>query len=46
MEKSIKLDIFYVNNLSFLLDMKILYKTLKLVLLKKKQYQDFKKFYE
>ena len=28
-KKSIKLDIFYVNNLSFLLDMKILYKTLK-----------------
>lgn len=41
--KSIKLDIFYVLNISFLLDMKILFKTVMLVLLKKKQYEDFKK---
>lgn len=41
--KSIKLDIFYVENLSFFLDIEILFKTLILVLFKKKQYQDFKK---
>jgi undecaprenyl phosphate N,N'-diacetylbacillosamine 1-phosphate transferase len=41
--KSIKLDIFYVNNISFFLDMQILFKTLVLVLFKKKQYKDFKK---
>lgn len=41
--KSIKLDIFYVNNVSFFLDIEILFKTVVLVLFKKKQYQDFKK---
>jgi len=41
--KSIKLDIFYVENLSFFLDIEILFKTLILVLFKKKQYQDFNK---
>tara|TARA_B100000767_G_C19574425_1_gene454618 strand:- start:20 stop:595 length:576 start_codon:yes stop_codon:yes gene_type:complete len=41
--KSIKLDIFYVFNISFLLDMKILFKTVVLVLFKNKQYKDFKK---
>ena len=44
--KSIKLDIFYVNNVSFFLDLEILFKTVVLVLFKKKQYKDFKKFYE
>ena len=44
--KSIKLDIFYVHNLSFFLDIEILFKTVVLVLFKKKQYKDFKKFYE
>ena len=44
--KSIKLDIFYVNNLSFFLDIQILFKTIELVLFKKKQYKDLKKFYE
>lgn len=44
--KSIKLDIYYARNASFLLDIKILYKTVELVLFKKKQYKDFKKFYE
>ena len=44
--KSIKLDIYYSRNASFLLDIKILYKTVELVLFKKKQYKDFKKFYE
>ena len=44
--KSIKLDIFYVNNLSFFLDIQILFKTIDLILFKKKQYKDFKKFYE
>lgn len=41
--KSIKLDIYYVENLSFSLDVKILFKTLKLIIFKKKQYNDFKK---
>ena len=41
--KSIKLDIFYVNNICFFLDIEILFKTLVLVLFKKKQYKDFKK---
>jgi undecaprenyl phosphate N,N'-diacetylbacillosamine 1-phosphate transferase len=45
-KKSIKLDIYYVKNLSFLLDIKILFKTIELIVFKKKQYKDFKKFYE
>ena len=44
--KSVKLDVFYVYNVSFFLDMKILFKTVVLVLFKKKQYKDFKKTYE
>mgnify|MGYP000846958895 CR=1 FL=1 len=45
-KKSIKLDIYYVTKVSFILDIKIIYKTVELVLFKKKQYKDFKKFYE
>ena len=45
-DKSINLDIFYVKNISFSLDIKILIKTVFLVLLKKKQYKDFNKKYE
>jgi undecaprenyl phosphate N,N'-diacetylbacillosamine 1-phosphate transferase len=45
-KKSMSLDIHYVSNVSFLLDMKILYQTFKLIILKKKQYQDFNKFCE
>ena len=41
--KSIKLDIFYVENVSFFLDLKILIKTIFIVFLNKKQYKDFKK---
>jgi undecaprenyl phosphate N,N'-diacetylbacillosamine 1-phosphate transferase len=44
--KSIKLDIYYTKNISFFLDIKILFKTLELILFKKKQHKDFKKFYE
>ncbi|MDC0350831.1 sugar transferase [Candidatus Pelagibacter sp.] len=44
--KSIKFDIFYVSHVSFLLDVKILWRTIKLIISRKKQYQDFKKFYE
>ena len=44
--KSIKFDIYYVNNVSFILDIQILLKTALLILSKKKQYKDFKKFYE
>jgi lipopolysaccharide/colanic/teichoic acid biosynthesis glycosyltransferase len=44
--KSIKLDIYYVTHVSFLLDLKILLETFKVIILRKKQYQDFKKFNE
>ncbi len=44
--KNIKLDIYYTKNVSFFLDIQILFKTIELVLFKKKQYKDFKKFYE
>ena len=44
--KSIKLDIYYAKNISFFLDVQIFFKTIKLILFKKKQYKDFKKFYE
>jgi len=44
--KSIKFDVYYAKNVSFFLDMQIIFKTLKLILYKKKQYNDFKKFYE
>jgi len=44
--KSIKLDIYYTKNVSFILDMQILFKTVKLILYRKKQFNDFKKFYE
>jgi len=41
--QSIKLDINYVKNVSFVLDLKILFKTILIVLVNKKQYNDFKK---
>jgi undecaprenyl phosphate N,N'-diacetylbacillosamine 1-phosphate transferase len=43
---SIKLDIYYTKNVSFFLDIQIFFKTMELILFKKKQYKDFKKFYE
>ena len=45
-KKSVKFDNYYVEKLSFSLDLKIIYKTVELILLKKKQYKDFEKFYE
>lgn len=45
-KKSIKIDIIYIQNISFTLDMKILFKTLIIILFRKKQYKDFKKIYE
>jgi undecaprenyl phosphate N,N'-diacetylbacillosamine 1-phosphate transferase len=45
-KKSIKFDIFYVSNISFFLDMKILLRTVLLILFKTKQFEDFKKTYE
>ena len=44
--KSIKLDMYYTKNVSFFLDIQIFFKTMELILFKKKQYKDFKKFYE
>ena len=44
--KSIKLDIFYLNNISFFLDMQILFKTVVLVLFKKNNTKILKKLYE
>ena len=44
--RSIKLDIYYIKNVSFFLDIQIFFKTIELILFKKKQYKDFKKFYE
>jgi len=43
-KQSIKLDIYYVTKLSLYLDIKILFKTIILILFKQKQYNDFKKF--
>ena len=45
-KKSIDLDIYYSKNISFLLDLQIIFKTIFLILFRKKQYKDFKKFYE
>ena len=45
-KNSIKLDIYYTLNVNFFLDIKIILKTIKLIIFKKKQYKDFKKFYE
>ncbi len=42
--KSIRFDIYYVKNISFFLDIKILYKTMILVLFKRKQFEDFRKY--
>jgi undecaprenyl phosphate N,N'-diacetylbacillosamine 1-phosphate transferase len=44
--KSIRLDIYYSKNVSFFLDIQILFKTVELILFKKKLHKDFKKFYE
>ena len=45
-KNSIKLDIYYTLNVSFFFDIKIILKTIKLIIFKEKQYKDFKKFYE
>ena len=45
-KKSIKLDIYYALNVSFLLDIKILLKTFIVIFSGRKQHKDFRKFYE
>ena len=45
-KKSFKLDVYYVKNVSFFLDIKIILKTIEVLVFKKKQYKDFKKLYE
>lgn len=42
--KTIELDIYYSRNISFFLDLSIIFKTIKLILFNKKKYKDFKKF--
>lgn len=42
-KKSIRLDVFYALRPSFILDLKIIWRTIKLILFKQKTYQDFKK---
>ena len=42
-KKSIKLDVYYVNNISLNLDIKIIIRTIILILFNKKQYNDFRK---
>ena len=42
-KKSIKFDIEYTSKISFSLDIYIIFKTLKMILINKKQYQDFRK---
>ena len=41
-KKSIKLDVYYVNNISLILDIKIIIRTIILILFNKKQYNDFR----
>lgn len=43
-EKSLKLDVYYATKVNFFLDMKILFKTFMLIISRKKQFNDFKKF--
>ena len=43
-KKSFKLDLYYLKNVNLFLDIQILFKTIALILFKKKQYKDFKKF--
>tara|TARA_B100000787_G_scaffold167471_1_gene154305 strand:- start:64 stop:642 length:579 start_codon:yes stop_codon:yes gene_type:complete len=45
-KKSFKLDVYYAEKISFFLDIKIIFKTVELILFQKKQYKDFKKFNE
>jgi undecaprenyl phosphate N,N'-diacetylbacillosamine 1-phosphate transferase len=43
-DKSIQFDIYYAEHVSLYMDIKIIIKTIGVILLKKKQYNDFKKF--
>ena len=45
-EKSLKLDVYYTKNVSLTLDISILCKTIELLLSKRKQYNDFKRYDE
>lgn len=42
--KTLELDVYYSKNISFVLDLYIIFKTFKLVLSNKKKYNDFTKF--
>lgn len=43
-KKSFELDVYYAKKVNFFLDVKILFKTIKIILFRQKQYNDFKKF--
>lgn len=45
-KKSFRLDVYYVKNVSFFLDIKIFLKITDVLLFKKKQFKNFKKLYE
>ena len=45
-EQKVGFDAKYAKSITLLSDMKIILKTLKLILFQKKQYKDFKKFYD
>jgi lipopolysaccharide/colanic/teichoic acid biosynthesis glycosyltransferase len=42
----LKLDLIYVKNISFNLDLKIFIKTFMIIILRKKMYNDYQKLYE
>ena len=42
----LKLDVLYSSKINFILDLKILYKTFKVLVLNKKQFNNYKKLYE
>lgn len=43
-KKSLELDVYYATKVNFYLDIKIIFKTIVIILFRKKQYDDFKKF--
>ena len=44
--KRLNLDIYYVENISFILDLKIIYNTILLIIFRNKEHSNFTKLYE